>query len=163
MFNVTRLLDVNRLRRSPFAFPLAAMAALAMLLISETTYRTSRDSMDTVYDLSVARLRMQRVLRLMVDAESAERGYLITGRSEYMEPYLNAIEGLPETMAKLKQHFKARPERLQALAQLEDTMGKKLSELATTIRMYDEGRTDAWRELIMSNIGKDQKIGRAHV
>lgn len=150
------MIDVTRLRRSPFAFPLAALVALAMLLISEISYRSSRDSMTAVSDLSIARLRVQRVLRLMVDAETAERGYLLTGRKAYMEPYRNAVEALPETMAKLKEHYASRPAHAKALARLEELIANKLSELVTTISLYDAGRTDAWRELMLSDIGKEQ-------
>lgn len=150
------MIGVNNLRRSPFAFPLAALVALAMLLVSETSYRSSRDSMNTVSDLAIARLRVQRVLRLMVDAETAQRGYLLTGRKDYMEPYLQAIDALPETVAKLKEHYASRPVHAQALMRLEELIANKLSELATTIGMYDAGRTEAWRELMLSDIGKEQ-------
>ncbi len=150
------VIDVNRLRRSPFAFPLAALVALIMLLISETSYRSSRNSMDAVSDLSIARLRVQRVLRLMVDAETAQRGYLLTGRKDYLEPYRNSVEALPETMAKLKAHYASRPAHAKALARLEELIAVKLSELVTTLEMYDNGRTEAWREILLSDIGKEQ-------
>ncbi len=150
------VIDVDRLRRSPFAFPLAALVALVMLLISETSYRSSRNSMDAVSDLSIARLRVQRVLRLMVDAETAQRGYLLTGRKDYLEPYRNSIEALPETMAKLKAHYASRPAHAKALARLEELIAVKLSELVTTLDMYDSGRTEAWREILLSDIGKEQ-------
>ncbi len=150
------VIDVNRLRRSPFAFPLAALVALIMLLISETSYRSSRNSMDAVSDLSIARLRVQRVLRLMVDAETAQRGYLLTGRKDYLEPYRNSVEALPDTMAKLKAHYASRPAHAKALARLEELIAVKLSELVTTLEMYDNGRTEAWREILLSDIGKEQ-------
>ena len=150
------MIDVNRLRRSPFAFPLAAFVALVMLLISETSYRSSRNSMDAVSDLSIARLRVQRVLRLMVDAEAAQRGYLLTGRTDYLEPYRNSIEALPETMAKLEAHYASRPHHAKALARLEELIAVKLSELVTTLEMFDSGRTEAWREILLSDIGKEQ-------
>ena len=150
------MIDVNRLRRSPFAFPLAALVALVMLLISETSYRSSRSSMDAVSNLSIARLRVQRVLRLMVDAETAQRGYLLTGRKDYLEPYRNSIEALPETMAKLKEHYASRPTHAKALARLEELIAVKLSELVTTLEMYDSGRTEAWRDILLSDIGKEQ-------
>ena len=150
------MIDVNRLRRSPFAFPLAALVALVMLLISETSYRSSRSSMDAVSNLSIARLRVQRVLRLMVDAETAQRGYLLTGRKDYLEPYRNSIDALPETMAKLKEHYASRPAHAKALARLEELIAVKLSELVTTLEMYDSGRTEAWRDILLSDIGKEQ-------
>ena len=147
---------VARLRRSPFLLPLAAVAAAAMLFISETSYWASRRALDEVSELSITRLRVQRVLRLVVDAETAQRGYLLTGRSDYVEPYRNAIEGLPETMSKLREHYAALADRARAMAQLEEVVADKLSELANTIRLYDEGRHEAWRAILLSNIGKDR-------
>ena len=72
-------------RHSAFAFPIAAVAVLAMVLISEASYSGSgsRRAMDELSAISTARFQTQRLLRLLVDAETAQRGYLITGRAEY--------------------------------------------------------------------------------
>ena len=70
-------------RQSAFAFPIAAVAVLAMVLISEASYSGSRRAMDELSAISTARFQTQRLLRLLVDAETAQRGDLITGRAEY--------------------------------------------------------------------------------
>ena len=147
---------VARIGRRPWVLPLAALAAFAMLFISETSYWASRRSMDEALELSIARLRVQRVLRLVVDAESAERGYLLTGRIDYVEPYRNAVEGLPETFVKLREQYSSRADRAQAMAGLEQLVANKLSELSDAIRLYDEGRHEAWRAVLLSNIGTEQ-------
>ena len=147
---------VSRLRSSPFAFPVAVVVALLLLGISEASHWRSRTALDELSELSSSRLRVQRLLLSMTDAETAQRGYMLTGRSEYLEPYRNAIEGLPGTLKWLREHFNRRDEPGDAVVRLEEQVTEKLSELATTIRLNDEGRQEAARELLLSNIGKER-------
>ena len=89
----------DRLRRSAFAFPLVALAALAMLVISELSYWRASASMDELGERAVARTTLQLLHRLMLDAESGQRGYLLTGRSSYLVPYREANEEIQNTNA----------------------------------------------------------------
>ena len=146
----------SRLRSSPFALPLAALAALAMLFISETSNWRSRDAMDTLNELNLARVRVQRLLISVTDAETAQRGYLLTGRKEYLEPYKNAIETVPPLLERLRQHYAKRGDHMPMMAQIEELVAAKLTELANTMRLYDEGKHDAWRSIVLTNIGKDR-------
>ena len=147
---------VSRLRRSPFAIAAGVLAALAIIFVSELAHWTSTGAMNRFSEVTQARLRVQRVLRLIVDAETAQRGYLLTGRPDYLEPYRNAIEALPESLTWLRQHYATQPENTPAMVELEETVANKLSELSNTIGLYDEGRHDAWREILLSNIGKER-------
>lgn len=147
---------VSRLRSSPFAFPVALAVAVILLVISETSQWRSRAALDELTELSSARLRVQRLLLSMTDAETAQRGYLLTGRTEYLEPYRNATESLPANLKWLRAHADRRGSLADAVARLEEGVAEKLSELSTTIRLTDDGRTDAARELLMSNIGKER-------
>lgn len=60
----------DRLRRSAFAFPLVALAALAMLLISELSYWRAGESLDELGQRAVARTTLQALHHMMLDAES---------------------------------------------------------------------------------------------
>ena len=145
-----------RLQRSAFAFPVAALVALALLFISESSYRGSRTAMNELDAASTARIRVQRMLRLMLDAETGQRGYLLTGRKEYLEPYRNALEEIPATLRSLKQHYAARGDFGNQMARIDEQVVRKLSELGNTIELFDAGEHDRWRELMLSNIGKEQ-------
>jgi CHASE3 domain sensor protein len=143
----------DSLQRSPFVFPIAAVAALAMLFISESSYWRSRGQMDELVELNTARPKVQRLLLSITDAETGQRGYLLTGRKEYLEPYRNAVESLPETMKWLRQHYAGHPSLAPSMDKLEEQIANKIAELADTMRLYDEGRAEASRELMMTNIG----------
>ena len=147
---------ISNLRHSPWAFPVAALAALAMLVISETSHWRSRAALDELTELSTARVRVQRLLLNVTDAETAQRGYLLTGRAEYVEPYRKALASLPVTLAWLRQHFLSHAELTISMAQLDKLVAEKLSEISETMRLVEAGRPEAARELVLTNIGKER-------
>jgi CHASE3 domain sensor protein len=75
------------------------------------------------------------LLTLMVDAETGERGFLITRRPEYLEPYQKAVVEIPNTLVSLRQTIEAEPgenprnERLAALNQLDSLIAGQLASL----------------------------------
>ena len=143
------------LRSSPYVFPIAAIAALATLFISESSYWRSRGQMDELVELSAARPKVQRMLLNITDAETGQRGYLLTGRKEYLEPYRNAVERTPEIIVWMRDHYKHRPDIQGSVDLLEKKVGEKMSEVTATLKLYDEGREESWRALVLSNIGKE--------
>lgn len=149
----------DRLRRSAFAFPLVALAALAMLVISELSYWRASESLDELGQRAVARTSLQSLHRMVLDAESGQRGYLLTGRSEYLTPYREANEEVQNTLKALHQHFGKDSTQARLLAELERQVQAKLSELQTSIALYDQGRHDSWRALVLTDIGREQMDG----
>ncbi len=143
------------LRSSPYVFPIAAIAALATLFISESSYWRSRGQMDELVELSTARPKVQGMLLNITDAETGQRGYLLTGRKEYLEPYRNAVERTPEIIVWLREHYSRRPDIQDSVGLLEQKIAAKMSEVSATIKLYDEGREEAWRALVLTNIGKE--------
>ncbi|MBX3606455.1 MAG: CHASE3 domain-containing protein [Piscinibacter sp.] len=145
----------TRIRRSAFAFPLVALAGLALLVISETSYWRAGESMDALGELGQARTSIQALHRLMLDAETGQRGYLLTGRKEYLVPYREANEELQSTFKQLRDYFAPRGQA-GTMEQLEALVMRKMSELQTSIGLYDEGREESWRALLATDIGKEQ-------
>jgi signal transduction histidine kinase len=135
---------------------LAALAAVAILVISETTYWRALEEMSQLEELSTARAQVQQLLSSLTDAETGQRGYLLTGRSEYAEPFRNATESLPPVLTWLKAHYAKRGEHAALTKRLEDLVANHLSELSATMQLYDEGRHEAWREIMLTNIGQER-------
>ncbi|MDF1603504.1 SpoIIE family protein phosphatase [Nocardioides sp. YIM 152315] len=50
------------------------------------------------HELNPARVELSTILALYVDQETAERGYILTGRSEFLEPYDEAAPRIDETL-----------------------------------------------------------------
>src|SRR5215469_15563244 len=86
-------------------------------------------------------------------AESGQRGYILTQNEQYLAPYdraLTAIPGLLDTLKKLLAGDALRLERLQPI---EDSIHKKLGELAETIAAAKKQGFDAARQMVLTDLG----------
>src|SRR5438105_6752545 len=151
-----RLNILLRLKRSPFVFPLAALAALALMFISEAAYYQSTSSMGQLGTMATARNHLMNLSRRVVDAESGQRGYLLTGRKEYLQPYRDAFADIDAALKWLNDYYALDTKDKSAMAKLKTLVQRKLSELDATMRLYDDGRSEAWRSVLLTDIGKEQ-------
>ncbi len=146
----------ERLRRSAFAFPLVALAGVAMLLISESSFWRATESMNEVGRLNTARTAIQTLHRNVVDAETGQRGYLLTRNPEYLGPYRDASEEVRDTMRALRENFKDQPAKAGTIQRLESMVQAKMSELEVTIGLAENGKEDEWRAIVGSGVGREQ-------
>jgi signal transduction histidine kinase len=147
---------LSRARISPFAFPLAALAALAMFFISESSYQQASTTFDSLGEQGVARSTIQQLWRCLTDAETGQRGYLLTSRKEYLRPYNEGIVQANEALAWLDQYYAPAPYTAALMQRVHQAARNKLSELGETIKLHDAGKDSAWQELMLSNIGQEQ-------
>ena len=147
---------LSRVRRSPFALPLAAIAALAMVFISETSYRQSTATLDHLGQMAQARINIQGLLRHMVDAETGQRGYLLTQRKDYLKPYSEALDDIDASMRWLEKYYSDDPVRTLAFVKMRRLVEGRMSELQETMRVFDAGKPEVAKSLLMTDIGKEQ-------
>jgi two-component sensor histidine kinase len=94
-------------------------------------------------------LTLRRTRSLLVDAETGQRGFLLTADPRFLEPYRLARADLPAVLSLLYSAGIAAPgDRLDSLSQA------KLRELAETIALVRAGRRDAAITRVASGPGK---------
>jgi hypothetical protein len=85
------------------------------------------------------------------DAESDQRGHLLTGKESYLAPYLAAVEKTHESLRKLVPIASAIPSGRERLAQIKILSDSKLAELKQIIDLYPwQGlprRSGLWRPM----------------
>lgn len=155
---VNRYALLDKLQRSAYVFPLALLAAAAMITISEGSYDKARDTLAELTEMGRARLLIYSIKLRSTDAESAQRGYLLTRRREYLAPYEEANEDLNRALKALRGHYlQQHDSRALALHQeMEQAIGTKMGELAEVLQRQEQGRADSALELIKAGIGRDQ-------
>lgn len=146
---------VKVVKRHPIVFPLACVAAAAMVFISEGSYWRSVATLDDMGATGAARMSIHALQRGILDAETGQRGYLLTGHREYLLPYANALKRIDESFQALDKYYGKDPEFGAVLSKLHSLTETKLSELAVTIRLHEEGRAKAATEIVLSDIGKE--------
>jgi diguanylate cyclase (GGDEF)-like protein/PAS domain S-box-containing protein len=81
-------------------------------------------------------------LSLIRDAETGQRGYLITGDEAFLTPYAAAARNLPATAARLESLAGADPVLGASAGRLKELSQLKMAELAETIALRRAGRTE---------------------
>ncbi|MEO8310338.1 MAG: CHASE3 domain-containing protein [Caldimonas sp.] len=147
---------LSRFRGHVIAFPLAALAALAMLAISEASYQDATSSLDRLGERAAARGKLNGLVKSLLDAETGQRGYLLTERREYLRPYEQAQKETRALLDWLTAYYAKDPRTASTMIEVARETESKLSELATTIEMRDRGVENGWRELMLSDIGREK-------
>ena len=140
----------------PLVITLGTLLALGVLSVAEWSYQKAVDSLGSLGTRSVARSNIQIVMRRLLDAESAERGYLLTGRKEYLEPYAEVASDISSAVTTLRTLYRVDEEAKPLVEEVTKRALEKLSISSETITMYDTGSTDAWRELLLTDIGREK-------
>ena len=132
------------------------LAALATMVIAGVTYRASEERGLAVKQMhaSVRAIDLtQLVLLSLRDAETGQRGYLLTNDERHLEPYAAAKERLQNSFDGLHQLTwdEAQADRL---AQLSALSKQKMAELAETIGLQRGGDRDAALAVVMTDVGR---------
>ncbi|GAB3248966.1 CHASE3 domain-containing protein [Chitinimonas naiadis] len=93
---------------------------------------------------------------LLKDAETGQRGYLLTGRESYLEPYMASLRKLAETQAILRRLTVDNPAQQQRLELLQKSMAIKLAELKSTIDLRREQGLQAALAVVLTDQGKQE-------
>lgn len=141
-------------KRNPFVLPMAVVAGLAIFFISEGSYWQSQDAISELRDIAVARQSLLSLERNLADAETAQRGYLLTGREEYLQPYQGRRGASQDMLDALDRHFGDEEVARGRLAALRRLSMSKLDELDETIRLMRVGQKAAAIEMLAGGAGK---------
>jgi signal transduction histidine kinase len=150
---------VKRLQIPPLvAVPLALgiVVSIAIAAYAELAYRRLEQANR---EMSVA-LEMQATLHAtlaqIVSAEGGQRGYLLTGRREYLEPYEAAVPAIGQSISALRELLvkQGTTEQREIIGRFNNLVGKKLAEMEATLGLYDKQGAGAAQTLIETGIGQ---------
>jgi len=99
---------------------------------------------------------LKDVMTQMLDAETGQRGFLLSGRASHLQPYYEALSQLDKSRIALTDALQREPAALEQLNVLNRAISMKLQELDHTILMKIDGRSDEAVELVQNNSGKDR-------
>ncbi|WP_277188979.1 CHASE3 domain-containing protein [Caballeronia sp. BR00000012568055] len=111
-----------------------------------------RDWIEHTYQVLSA---LESTLQLITDAETGQRGYILTGKSTYLAPYRQAVQTVQSLPSRLRQLVKDSPTQLNRVHELELALDAKLEELQQTLATLDtQGLTSA-RAMVLSDVGRE--------
>ncbi len=142
-----------RRSRSLWTILLAALLALVVVTINEVSYRESSDALENLGRRGEARTNIQTLWRSLVDAETGQRGYLLTANRQYLKPYQDAFVNIDQSIKWITNYYGDDAEALPVIADIKVQIKAKQSGLADSINFFDVGNHDAWKALIQTGDG----------
>lgn len=88
---------------------------------------------------------------LVQDAETGQRGFLLTGDPSYLTPYLRAKAELPQREQQLRYMMEQNPAKLDHVFGL---VASKMDELSRTVELRSSGNTQAAMAIVRNDSGR---------
>jgi methyl-accepting chemotaxis protein len=98
---------------------------------------------------------LEDLLARIVDAETGQRGYVITGNDTYLEPYRAALGEIRKTFDTVRRLTADNPNQQRRLDLMSPIIDTRLATLNTVIDLRRTAGSDAAARSISSNRGKD--------
>ncbi len=141
-------------RKIIIIFALVALVLVTIIFITFVTIVSYREKRDLVTRTNEVLNLLDDTLVSINDAETSQRGYLLTGDLQYLEPYNASITILPQYLDNLRNltsDYSSQQQRLKTLSALLNT---KLAELKETINLRQTVSLEAALQVVRTNVGK---------
>ena len=140
--------------RIPLVLGLAAAVVIAGYAeLAFHRLETAKQHSATMLDIQAT---LQSVLKLVGDAETGQRGYVLTGKPEYLEPFTAALPKIHVEYQRLRQMIATDgsvADRASA-SRLYNLIGRKVGEVEATIALYNKEGVETAQKLVDTGIGK---------
>jgi len=133
---------------------LALTLSGAVLVFSEQSHERLRDANQRIASSMEAQGLASEVLALVIDAETAQRGFLLTERAEYLEPYVMALPRIDPKLTRLRETTADTPAANRNVNRLAELIGERFSELDASLALYKKSGPRAALELMRTDFGR---------
>ncbi|GAP95510.1 sensor histidine kinase [Leptolyngbya sp. NIES-2104] len=150
------VLDAGLMKRSlsrqlKFSFGFTLLLLLLNAIASYRNILKLAENEQAVSRSNQAIANLEATLSTLKDAETGQRGYLLTGQERYLEPYKSAIALINQRVQALEQSGTLEPSRIQ---KLEQSIARKLAELDQTIQVRRTQGLNAALQIVQLDRGK---------
>jgi signal transduction histidine kinase/DNA-binding response OmpR family regulator/CHASE3 domain sensor protein len=105
------------------------------------------DSQDSVNQTNAIINKLDNVISILKDAETGQRGFLLTGKDEFLEPYTGALDKANTLLDETKARTVTNINQQQSAELLRDVIKKRISTLQVLIDKKREGINASVEEL----------------
>lgn len=140
--------------RSQTALLLGFVLLMVMVFASSWLADQQKQSFALVRQTLEVEGGLSTVLSDVQDAETGQRGYLLTGQTEYLAPYVSAIARIDGNVKALGVATADNPAQRASMRRLSDLVAARLVGLNQTIVLYRSGDQDGARSSNQLGLGK---------
>ncbi len=116
-----------------------AICLFLILFITGVSYKQIQDlsfSSSQVVQTYKVNVELEQIISYLKDAETGQRGFIITNDSVYLEPYLASREKINNSLATLKELTKQSDKQQENLKNLNVSIEERLENFAATYASY---------------------------
>src|SRR5882757_3088142 len=136
---ISMLQGMDWLRPQRFAAPLAIGAAAVLLVVSEFGFHSTAQALAERERMLSRRVEVTRLQRLVLGAESSQRGYLLTGRPAYKQPLVEALPQIEQQLTNVEALYAGDPAITADVRKLSELVRRRITEINTTVAMFEAG------------------------
>jgi signal transduction histidine kinase len=136
------------------AFVAIIIVLLVALFVGIANLRTVEATSEAVAQTYSVELALRELLATLVDAETGERGFIITGQDSYLDPYQRARDEISSALARVRALVADGPEQRVDVQRLSRATELKLTELSDAIRQRRESGFAAAQAQVATNVEK---------
>jgi PAS domain S-box-containing protein len=145
----------HAIRRVRLFFAIMAGALISGIAGSYFAGRAALSATEGVRRFDAAIEGMLELRFAVQDAETGQRGYLLTRQSSYLEPYGEAIAMIPRKLGTVQKMADAKLLPAEKVRELESLIERKIDQLRKTVILARSGRISAAMQIARSDQGKE--------
>jgi len=133
------------------------LAFLLLTVIGAVAYRSINSLTTTSRSVTHTHEVLEQIsemLSLLKDAETGQRGYIITGDDSFLDPYRNAVDTMPKVVEKLRSLTSDNPSQQKRLEEATPLIKAKLAKLQQGIDLRRKGDLMQATRIIVGGTGK---------
>lgn len=134
-------------------------ALLILVGIGGIAYRSTNQLMETADWVTHTHRVMESldgILQAMIDAETGQRGYIITGDDRYLEPYRSGVAHATQYVANVRTLTSDNPVQQRRLENLEPMIANRVRTLQEGIDIRTNKNFESTRDWISAGKGKNE-------
>ncbi len=97
---------------------------------------------------------LEQTVKTLVDAETSQRGYIITGDKNYLDPYISALRTSKDNFDQLEKLTADNPAQQALLAKLRKTVEARLAAFRDGIAARDAEGFEGGQRVVLTGTGK---------
>ncbi len=126
-----------------------------LTLVTSSRFQTAESYNEQAEHTRLILITVQDLNRGLIKAESAQRGYLLTSKPSYLDPYTKGVDAARLAMTEIAQKLDNDPAQRDNIARLRTLVQAKLDELNRTVDLERRHRHAQAMAVVRTDSGKD--------
>nr|WP_281362577.1 CHASE3 domain-containing protein [Marinifaba aquimaris] len=133
------------------------LGALNLASLTTSQKKTEENEAWVIHTHEVI-LQATSLLSYLKDAETGQRGYLLTQNTSYLTPYKSGVKNALTELVKLKDKTADNPNQQKRLNELNNLIDTKFAELQLTVELTQQDKLKQAMEIVNSDFGKNTMV-----